>query len=80
KTELMGEIEKDTYIEYVASDASREAWKCTLCKTAGNGFFRCYRHVKGADHKEAVAEVEAAKAVAEEADKEEAVAREAADA
>ena len=63
----MEEIEKNKYIEYVSSDASREAWRCTLCKKAGNGFYRCYRHVKGTEHTEELADLEAQKAKADEA-------------
>ncbi|GAQ93478.1 hypothetical protein KFL_015650010 [Klebsormidium nitens] len=66
KTELMDEIEKDKYVKYVASDVSREAWKCTLCKKAGNGFYRCYRHVKGSDHMDALADLVAEKTETDE--------------
>jgi hypothetical protein len=63
----MEEIEKNKYIEYVSSDASRKAWRCTLCKKAGNGFYRCYRHVKGTEHTDELADLEAEKAKADEA-------------
>jgi hypothetical protein len=53
----MEEIAMDKYIEYVSSDASREAWRCTLCKKAGNGFYRCYRHVKGTEHTDELADL-----------------------
>jgi hypothetical protein len=63
----MEEIEKDKYIEYVSSDASREAWRCTLCKKAGSGFYRCYRHVKGTEHSDELTDLEADMAKADEA-------------
>lgn len=53
----MDEIEQDDYIEFVSSTTSREAWKCTLCSSAGNGFYRRWCHVTSDGHKTALEEI-----------------------